>query len=67
MVEERSRIRAVQMDNLRGLIGIKRMDSLECMNKGVARSEEIKCFRVAESGGYFLFLFSVFNFVLHLL
>ena len=24
--EERSRIRAVQMDNLRGLLGIKRMD-----------------------------------------
>ena len=27
--KERSRIRAVQMDNLRGLLGIRRMDSPE--------------------------------------
>ena len=31
---ERSRVRAVQMDNFRGLLGIRRMD------KGVMRSEE---------------------------
>ena len=33
--EERFRIRAVQMDNLRGLLGIKRMDSFKCTDKGV--------------------------------
>ena len=37
---ERSRIRAVQMDNLRDLLGIRRMDSPECMNKEVVRSDE---------------------------
>ena len=38
--KERSRIRAVHMKNLRGLLGIRRMDSLECTNKRVVRSEE---------------------------
>ena len=33
--KEKSRIRAVQMDNLRGLLGIGRMDSLKCKDKGV--------------------------------
>ena len=36
--EERSRIRVVQMHNLRGLLGIRRMDSPECMDKGVLQS-----------------------------
>ena len=27
-----SRIKAVQMENLRGLLGIRRMDSVECMD-----------------------------------
>ena len=36
--KERSRVRAVQMDNLRGLLSIRR--SPECMDKGVVRSEE---------------------------
>ena len=31
----RYRIRAVQMDNLRGLLDIRRMDSPECTDKGV--------------------------------
>ena len=31
--EERSRTRAVQMDNLRDLLGIRRMDSPKCMDK----------------------------------
>ena len=30
--EERSRIRAVHIENLRGLLGIRRMDSPECMD-----------------------------------
>ena len=35
------RIRDVQMDNLRGLLGIKRVDrDHECTDKGVMRSEE---------------------------
>ena len=38
--EERSRIRAVQMDNLKGMLGIRRMDSPKCMDKGVVWSEE---------------------------
>ena len=33
--EERSRIRAVQMDNLKDLLGVRRMDSPECMDNGV--------------------------------
>ena len=37
---ERSRIRAVQMDNLRGLLGIRMMDSPKYINKGVVQSEE---------------------------
>ena len=28
------------MDNFRGILGIRRMDSPECMDKGVLRSEE---------------------------
>ena len=39
--KERSKIRAVQMDNLRGLLGIRRMDRVpECTNNGVVWSEE---------------------------
>ena len=38
--EERSGIRAVQMDNLRGLLAIRGMDSPECMDKGVVQIEE---------------------------
>ena len=38
--DEISRIRAVQMENLRGLLRIRRMDSLKCTNKGVVWSEE---------------------------
>ena len=38
--KERSRVRAVQMDSLRGLLGIRRMDSLEFKDKGVLRVEE---------------------------
>ena len=38
--KERSRVRAVQLDNLRGLLGIRRIDSPKCMDKGVLRSEE---------------------------
>ena len=36
--KERSRVRAVQMDNLKALQGIRRMDSPECSDKGVMRS-----------------------------
>ena len=35
--KERSRIRVVQMDNHRVLLGIKRMDSLICMDKGIVQ------------------------------
>ena len=38
--KERSQIRDVQMDNLRGLLVIRRMDSLKCMHKGVLWSDE---------------------------
>ena len=38
--KDRSRILAVQMDNIRGLLGIKRMDSLECMDMGAVWSDE---------------------------
>ena len=38
--EEIARIRAVQMDNLKGMLGIRRMDSPKCMDKGVVWSEE---------------------------
>ena len=38
--KERSRIRDVHMDNLRELLGIMSMDSPECTDKGVVRSEE---------------------------
>ena len=38
--KERSIVRAVKMDNLRGLLGIRRMDSLKCTDKGVMWSEE---------------------------
>ena len=34
--EERSRIKDVQMENGRGLLGVKRMDSPKCMDKGIA-------------------------------
>ena len=36
-----SRIRAVQMDNLRGLLSIRRIDkSPNCTNNGIVRSDE---------------------------
>ena len=38
--KERSRIRAVQMKNLRILLDINRMDSPELQDKGVVRSDE---------------------------
>ena len=38
--KERSRYKALQMDNVRGLLGIRRMEDLECMDKGVAWSDE---------------------------
>ena len=38
--EERSRVRVVQVDNLRGLLGNRRMDSPECTDKGVVLSDE---------------------------
>ena len=38
--EEKSRIRAVQMNNFKGLLGIRKMDSSECTDKGAVRSEE---------------------------
>ena len=36
--QERSRIRAVQMENFRGLLGIRRIDSVEFTDKRVVRS-----------------------------
>ena len=48
--EERSRIKAVQMDNLRGLLGIRRMDNPECMDKAVVRSDEQSRYRVFSGG-----------------
>ena len=36
----RYQVRAVQMDNVTGLVSIKRIDSPECMDKGVVRSDE---------------------------
>ena len=38
--KERSRIRAIQMDNLRGLLGIKRMDNPKCPDKVVVWSNK---------------------------
>ena len=39
--EKKSRIRDVQMDDLRGLLGNRRMDrGPECTGKGVVRSDE---------------------------
>ena len=38
--KERSRIRAVQVDNFRGLAGIRKMDSPECNNKEVVWSDD---------------------------
>ena len=38
---EISRVKGVQMDYLRGLLGIRRMDRVpECTDKGLMRSEE---------------------------
>ena len=37
--KERSRIRAVQVDNLRGLLGIRRMDKV-LNDKGVLQSDK---------------------------
>ena len=37
----KSRIRSVQMDNLRGFLGTRRMDKVpECTDKSVLRSDE---------------------------
>ena len=38
--KERSRIRVVQMGNLIRLLGIRRMDSPKCRNKGVVQSDK---------------------------
>ena len=38
--KERSRIRAIKMDNLRGLLGIRSMNSPKCTDKVVVRSDE---------------------------
>ena len=38
--KERSRIRTLQMDNLRELLGIRKMDSPECTDKRVVRNDE---------------------------
>ena len=39
--KERSRIKAVQMNNLRGLLGIRRMDRVpNALDKVVAQSDE---------------------------
>ena len=38
--ETTSRIRAMQLDNLILLLGIRRMDSPKCMVKGVVWSDE---------------------------
>ena len=38
--KERSRIRAVQMDNFRCLPSVRIMDSLKCKDKAVVRSDE---------------------------
>ena len=39
--KERSRIRDVQLENLKGLLGIRRMDSVpNARKKGVVQSEE---------------------------
>ena len=38
--KEKSSIKAVQMDNLRGLLGNKRMNSPKCTDKGVLRSDQ---------------------------
>ena len=38
--EERSRIRAIQIGNLRGLLGIRRMDSPESTDKEIVQSDK---------------------------
>ena len=38
--KERSRIRAVQMNNLRYLVGVRGMDSPECTDKTVVWDDE---------------------------
>ena len=38
--EEKSRIRAVQMDNLKGLLIISRMDRVHNKDKGIVQSDE---------------------------
>ena len=38
--KERSKIKAVQKDNLRGLLCIRRMDSDGCMDMAIVRSDE---------------------------
>ena len=48
--KERSRIRDVQMDNLRDLLGIRRMDSPKCTDKEVVQSDE---------GSIYLFYYSL--------
>ena len=38
--KERFRIKAVQMENFRGLLGIRRMNSPECTDRRVVRGDE---------------------------
>ena len=38
--QERSKVMTVQMDNLRGLLGIRRMDRVLIRDKGVMWSDE---------------------------
>ena len=38
--KERSRIRAVGMDNLRGLFGVRKMESSECTDKRAVRRDK---------------------------
>ena len=36
----KSRIKVVQMDNLRGLLGIRRMQGQKCMDNGVVQGDK---------------------------
>ena len=49
-MEEISRIRAVQMDNLRGLLGVKRMDSLKCTDKAVVWMKRLMVWPCGKDG-----------------
>ena len=45
----RSRVKAMQMNNFRGLLGIKKMDSVECKHKRIMWSED--CSGIVEEWG----------------